>query len=193
MAVKTRQDRPGVLFFLAGIIRGRPRMALQFRSPTGSADPSHMVKATLNGIRLASFLLVVYWSALFVGTHIPRPPQIGVHLGDKLLHFGAFLGLAFLLAWAIPKSRRHRILHLMLAGSIAAGYGALDEFTQIPVGRTADILDWLADLVGAVSGLVVYTVARHSWIAFRGIPQGLPGGSVTTLPTTPKVAQQSSM
>jgi VanZ family protein len=36
-----------------------------------------------------------------------------------------------------------------------AGYGILDELTQIPVGRHADVRDWFADVTGAIIGIVL--------------------------------------
>jgi VanZ family protein len=37
-----------------------------------------------------------------------------------------------------------------------AVYGALDELTQIPVGRYADVYDWLADCAGALAGVAAF-------------------------------------
>ena len=34
-------------------------------------------------------------------------------------------------------------------------YGVVDELLQTPVGRTADVKDWFADVAGAVIGIVV--------------------------------------
>ena len=40
---------------------------------------------------------------------------------------------------------------------IAIGYGAIDELGQIPIpGRNADAVDWLADVAGAVAGVMCY-------------------------------------
>lgn len=40
---------------------------------------------------------------------------------------------------------------------VSVGYGAIDELGQIPIpGRTADVVDWLADAAGAVAGVVCY-------------------------------------
>ena len=36
---------------------------------------------------------------------------------------------------------------------VAAIYGVLDELTQTLVGRSADVADWLADMVGATVGI----------------------------------------
>ena len=37
-------------------------------------------------------------------------------------------------------------------------YGAVDEVTQIPVGRNANLSDWLADAAGATVGLAIFQI-----------------------------------
>jgi VanZ family protein len=100
-------------------------------------------------------LLVVYWLALFVGTHMPRGPQelLPKNVSDKLLHFTAYGGLAFLLCLngSLRRPLGWRQFAIVLA--LLAGFGAFDEITQIPVGRDCDILDWIADVTGATLGI----------------------------------------
>jgi VanZ family protein len=111
-------------------------------------------------------LLVVYWLALFVGTHVPRGPHelLPKNVSDKLLHFTAYGGLAFLLClnWSLRRPLGWRQFAIVLA--LLAGFGAFDEITQIPVGRDCDILDWTADVTGATLGvgafLLVSSVVR---------------------------------
>ncbi|TWU11403.1 VanZ like family protein [Symmachiella macrocystis] len=98
-------------------------------------------------------VLIVYWSALFIGTHAPTVPSGVAEVSDKLLHYLAYGGLAFLLAMdqnargPLTWRRRGQIF------AVVAVYAALDELLQIPVGRTADIRDWVADILGALCGL----------------------------------------
>ena len=98
-------------------------------------------------------VLIVYWSALFLGTHVPTVPAGVAKVSDKLLHYLAYGGLAFLLAMDQnargPLTGRRRCQIFV----IVAVYAALDELLQIPVGRTADVRDWVADILGAVCGL----------------------------------------
>jgi len=106
--------------------------------------------------------LAVYWTAIFVGTHLPDDlPSLG-EVDDKLLHFGAYAGLAFLLAAACRTLRlRHGTLLLPLA--VAAIYGCIDELSQRAVpGRQADIADWAADVLGAGVGVFVFGVLSFS-------------------------------
>jgi len=99
--------------------------------------------------------LVAYWLAMFTGTHLPRIPQALADQGDKVLHICGYLGLAFLLlAWRATRGtitlRRLGLLLLLIAI-----YGAFDEVTQPLVGRQCDFSDWVADLFGAVLGILI--------------------------------------
>ena len=141
-----------------------------------------MIQMTIRGFRLATILLSGYWCLLFIATHIPKPPSIHVQHIDKVFHFLAYAGLAFLLAWSLPTIPRHRILNILLAAFIAMSYGVIDECLQIPVGRTADFYDWLADSLGAVSGLIAYGLMRW-WLTKCGRSRTIP--SPTTLEALP--------
>ncbi len=119
-----------------------------------------LVRATIFGFRLAPILLVIYWAMLFTGTHLPGSSLRGVHFNDKLMHFGAFAGLAFLLAWALPKSIG-RINSLVIAAILIMTYAVLDEWTQgfVP-NRSPDIHDFFADTLGMLAGFLAYFVLR---------------------------------
>ncbi len=137
-----------------------------------------MIQTTIRGVRLATILLFGYWCLLFIATHIPIGPTLHTHHADKVLHFTAYAGLAFLLAWALPTVPRHRMINVLLAAFLAMAYGIADECLQIPVGRTADFYDWLADSFGAIFGLINYILLRWQ-LTKRGRYQPTP--SPTTL------------
>jgi len=100
-------------------------------------------------------LLTFYWAALFVGTHIPAPVYRG-QANDKLLHLCAYAGLSFLMAWVFAGTRpRTRVVAASLA--VVVTYGAIDELSQLLVpGRHGDPWDWMADVTGALFGLLAY-------------------------------------
>jgi hypothetical protein len=145
-----------------------------------SGDPSSSlfvsmdftVSRFMSSRRIATVLLITYWIAMFVGTHIPiregELPELartlaGVLPLDKVVHFSGYFGLAFLLAWVLigPAKPHPRTLAIILF--VAVFYAAMDEVTQDWVEtRTSDVLDWLADSAGATAGLVAYLVLnRH--------------------------------
>jgi VanZ family protein len=106
-------------------------------------------------------LLVVYWLALILGTHVPQAPHVLLpkDVSDKLLHLTAYCGLALLIClnWSLrrPLNWRHGVIVLALL----ACFGALDEVTQIPVGRDCDLADWYADVIGATAGVGLFLLA----------------------------------
>lgn len=106
-------------------------------------------------------VLALYWATLAVATHWPSatPPPTGGWI-DKVLHFLAYGGLAWLLIWAW-RSRWNASLGQLALGIalLLAGYGAADEITQLLVNRSCELYDWLADLAGIAVGLSVYMAA----------------------------------
>jgi VanZ family protein len=114
--------------------------------------------------RLIPLGLLLYWSLILVGTHLPGGAVRLPVVNDKLLHLGAFLGLGVLLAGAA--ALRSRPTWPLYGGLflLALVYGALDEATQRLVpGRTAEVNDWLADAVGVALGLLLHRVGLALW------------------------------
>ena len=88
---------------------------------------------------------------LAILTHIPVPqtaPEI--RNLDKLIHLIAYFPLGLLLPTCrVPGCESKWVCLLVIAL-----YGGLDELLQIPVGRTASVFDWVADVGGAALGLL---------------------------------------
>jgi VanZ family protein len=105
--------------------------------------------------------LAVYWPALFVVTHIPVPEIARKSgLSDKSMHFLAYLVLVSLTWLAISPYAKVQWgkVKCWLVLACVVWYGAIDEWIQGRVGRNADVHDFVADLLGAVFGLVVLSV-----------------------------------
>lgn len=118
----------------------------------------------LNLIRSLCVLALTagYWLLIFGGTHVAGSAAPGVGNLDKLAHSGAFAGLAFLLSASLACFWRPRLALYASAVGLAAAYGLLDELTQMLVkDRTADPLDWLADVCGATAGAILFATARR--------------------------------
>ena len=110
-------------------------------------------------------LLAVYWIALFTMTHLPGDP-VTTHVGvrDKSAHTMAFALLATLVAWVVLLARRRfGLREAMACGLGLALYAAFDELTQPIVGRSCDIYDWGADLIGIAGGLTIIASVVLVW------------------------------
>lgn len=117
----------------------------------------------------ARTLAVLYFLLLFAGTHLPSTGPIGPSFYDKYAHFGGYavLTIVVLASWELTFGtlQAKHYFAVWLAGTI---YGALDEWTQIPVGRTCDMNDWFADVAGVLTGIVVYQLLRPLLFAVIG-------------------------
>jgi VanZ family protein len=109
--------------------------------------------------KIAAFVLVLYWPALFVLTHIPIPYVVQkADVSDKSLHFLAYLILTFLIWSAVYGERKvkWRRAAPWLVLFVIVVYGILDEWSQIYVaGRSCDVRDFFSDLLGALTGLIL--------------------------------------
>lgn len=108
--------------------------------------------------------LAAYWLFLVVLTHWPNPwPNQGepAHL-DKLVHFTLYGVLAALAAGALARRGSRANTWAMLGVLLmAVAFGLIDETTQPYTGRDFDWWDWLADGLGAVSGLLLLSAWRR--------------------------------
>lgn len=96
--------------------------------------------------------LVVIWIILATLTHIPVPASVPqIRYSDKLVHLIAYFPLGLLLPSCHVRGLSLRWKCVLWI----AAYGVLDELLQIPVGRTASLADWLADVLGATLGAIV--------------------------------------
>jgi VanZ family protein len=92
---------------------------------------------------------------------LPKIPHLAT---DKLLHAGAFAGLSALIALALVDlalSRRQ-----LVAAVASTAVGALLELVQSALPyRSAELLDLVADAIGAVLGVLALRWARRLWEA----------------------------
>ncbi|MCR4404686.1 MAG: VanZ family protein [Candidatus Acetothermia bacterium] len=110
----------------------------------------------MNKRLLWGLTLLLYSGLIFWLSSLPLPegsPVFPFAHGDKLWHFLEYL-LFGLLAWKAFNPRDARGLGLALI--IALAYAGSDELHQLFVPtRSASILDWGADSLGALGGLLL--------------------------------------
>lgn len=128
--------------------------------------------------RLASrarTLAIVYVVILFTATHVPTPTTFGFSWMDKVEHFCAYstLTLFVLVGWelTVGELQAKHYFAMWLAGTF---YAAFDEITQIPVGRTCDVNDWAADLLGIAIGLIAFGMIRRTLYRMLFVSESFP-------------------
>jgi hypothetical protein len=86
---------------------------------------------------------------------------------DKTLHFIAYLILVFLIWLTINPNKKvnWRKATAWLVILVVAGYGAVDEWLQGYVGRDPDVMDFIADIAAAFTGLILLSIFPF-WPAF---------------------------
>ena len=113
--------------------------------------------------------LLIYWPTLFVLAHIPIPQLVRkAGVSDKIIHFVAYLVLVFLLWFVIGSDRKvtWRRATAWWVLLVMVCYGMVDELLQgVVAGRSCDAMDFLADLVGVLTGLILFAFLAF-WPAF---------------------------
>jgi hypothetical protein len=108
-----------------------------------------------------TFLLIFYWTGVFIATHIPVPGwtrKMGV--SDKTMHFVAYMTLALLL-WlgtSFEKKVDWKKLRPWFLSIIVILYGLADELLQHFTSRSADIKDFAANVGGLAAAMAVITI-----------------------------------
>ena len=94
-------------------------------------------------IPLTLIVTTVLTVAMLWPLEAPPPAPEG---SDKLVHFIAFAALAFPLA----RTGRIGLLPVFIG---ASAFGGIIELIQPSFNRSADINDWVADVVGVILGI----------------------------------------
>lgn len=118
-------------------------------------------------LRRCTIAAAVGWTVLMiVGSSIPSVPKeiAPLFAFDKILHFIEYAGFSWLWGLVVrtrfPDLLRGRTwLMIVVIGAI---WGGLDEIYQGEIGRSRDLFDWVADLIGVCAAQAVqeYRVRR---------------------------------
>lgn len=104
--------------------------------------------------------LIVYCLLIYIQSDYPSPEKLpSFKFMDKVLHFVAYgvMGILFYRAYQTLRIKNHRQILILLSVVSASLYGISDEIHQhfIPY-RNADILDVIADILGAICCVYLY-------------------------------------
>ena len=112
--------------------------------------------------RTASAITAVVAFIIGVFTIVPLPePPVNPPGGDKLHHLVAFAALTFPYAYRRPRG-------LLWVFPAAIAYGAAIEIIQPFVNRHGELLDFLADALGAGLGVVIGLLCRLIVLSLQG-------------------------
>jgi VanZ family protein len=104
-------------------------------------------------------LALLYVLAIFVVGSLPATPLVAQQVSDKLQHCVGFAVLAWMWCRALGKLRPgYGVRRSMLGGflvSVAVG-GALELWQALLSYRSCELLDWVADSIGALLGAALY-------------------------------------
>jgi len=119
------------------------------------------------------YLPAIFWAlAITLVSSIPNltAPGENITLNDKLAHFTEYFILSAALAHGIIRAGRSRGI-LIPTVLICIAFGAIDELHQSFVpGRTMELLDLLADSVGAVCGAEFLIILKNRISRMGGRP-----------------------
>lgn len=99
-------------------------------------------------VRNAQWVTLVILAAITILSLWPADDLPGVPGGDKFHHFIAYAGLVFPIALRRPKYWRIAILIFIV-------WSGLIELFQPHVNRYGEWLDWLANIGGIISGIIL--------------------------------------
>lgn len=112
------------------------------------------------------FFISLIWAILILimcaipGGSLPKSNLFNIPNLDKIVHAALYFPLAFFLGAEFDLSKRNllRIFGPLITMVIVAIYGGLIEIMQdrLFVNRSADIVDFLADVMGGLAGLTIY-------------------------------------
>ena len=115
--------------------------------------PRHLIQRHRRVILIAC---MGAWLVEMAATHVPAPRAPRLDVSDKALHAIAYFLLGGLF-WLTLRAygMRHWKRTLYVLGTLTV-YAALDELTQeLVTGRHAAVDDWLADVVGLVTVVIL--------------------------------------
>ena len=84
---------------------------------------------------------------------LDAPPQ-APNVSDKMVHFIAFAAMSF----PLSRTGRFGLLPIFLG---ASAFGGIIELLQPSFNRSADMKDWISDILGVVVGIVCGLIYRR--------------------------------
>ena len=101
------------------------------------------------------FITIIYLS-LLPKADMPDKPLFTIPHFDKLVHFGMYFIWVLLIIPLFSSRRSSQFLYLTTIGSVILIGGSMEIFQELmQCGRSADITDMYANLIGGISALLM--------------------------------------
>ena len=115
-----------------------------------------LFKKFIPGIIWLLFVLVLIW---IPGKDLPHSEFLFEINFDKLVHAGIFGMLGILFCWPVYNTtiaRNKKIIYFIVIALLTSAFGYATELIQKywAQGRSYDLMDWLADSIGALGAYV---------------------------------------
>lgn len=109
-------------------------------------------------IKLIGWLLIIFYVSLTPSENIPDYKILSIPHFDKMVHFGIYLILSILFASLLIKLNYTKLQTYIIVILPCAIMGGGIEILQniLPIHRSGSNLDFLADFLGTITGLIIY-------------------------------------
>jgi VanZ family protein len=161
-------QRSGVRALVSGIRKVIKHQATGPESIRPGGKTANNKLSKLQKFFIYWFPILVYCLLIFIQSSRPLPEiKSNLPYFDKVLHFAAYalLGALFLRAFNTTQIKHNLKLIIMLSILLSSLYGISDEIHQsfVPF-RTADTMDALADILGSVFGVSIFSLWFNSYL-----------------------------
>lgn len=126
-----------------------------------------MISRRLIRVMAAGWTLAVILMLSIPGSELPDIPALGI---DKLAHFVIFAILGVLWYFAFEGRFRRTAMVVLLAGIAFAGFGEVYQ-GLLPINRTPDIFDALANCLGVLFAVALVQVLPSQREASKTVNQ----------------------
>jgi VanZ family protein len=96
------------------------------------------------------------WGSVIFFFSILGPPPIAEQTTDLVLHFSAYLLLAFIAIHAFKQKMRTRLIVLAIAC-----YGVIMEVLQHFIGRSMSVYDASANIIGVITAVAIIQIVER--------------------------------
>lgn len=114
--------------------------------------------------RLRLTLALLWTLGIFLATTIPTGdvPDVAVSHADKAIHFALFFGFGFVWMWALTLRMARRAVLVLAIGAVGA-FGTEAAQWVMPFGRTPELADGVANLVGLLAAVGLFALIHRVW------------------------------